>query len=44
MIGKEPIWSVVKGQTILGEDDFVEGLIPHIKDRQDIPRIPESRR
>jgi putative transposase len=41
---KETIWREVKGQSILGEDDFVEGLLPHIKDHQDIPEIPKSHR
>ena len=43
-IGKETIWREVKGQSILGEDDFVEGLIPHISKHQDIPEIPKSHR
>mgnify|MGYP001574655179 FL=1 len=43
-IGKETIWRDVKGQSILGEDDFVEGLISHIKKHQDIPEIPKSHR
>jgi hypothetical protein len=43
-IGKDTIWKEVKGQSILGEDDFVEGLISHIKKHQDIPEIPKSHR
>lgn len=43
-IGKETIWREVKGQSILGEDAFVEGLLPHIKKSQDIPDIPKSHR
>jgi putative transposase len=43
-IGKDTIWREVKGQSILGEDDFVEGLISHIKRHQDIPEIPKSHR
>jgi hypothetical protein len=43
-IGKETIWREVKGQSILGEDDFVEGLIAHIKKRQDVPEMPKSHR
>jgi hypothetical protein len=31
-------------QSIPGEDDFVEGLISHIKKHQDIPEIPKSHR
>jgi REP element-mobilizing transposase RayT len=43
-IGKETIWKEVKGQSILGEDDFVKGLLPHIKKHQNIPEIPKSHR
>jgi len=43
-IGKETIWRKVKGESILGEDDFVEGLLPHIKRHQNIPEIPKSHR
>ena len=43
-IGKDTIWREVKGQSILGEDDFVEGLISHIRKHQDIPEIPKSHR
>jgi putative transposase len=43
-IGKGTIWQEVKGQSILGEDDFVEGLIAHIKRHQDVPEIPKSHR
>lgn len=43
-IGKETMWREVKGQSILGEDDFVEGLISHIRKHQDIPEIPKSHR
>ena len=43
-IGKKTIWQEVKGQSVLGEDDFVEGLLPHIKKGQDIPDIPKGHR
>jgi len=43
-IGKETIWREVKGQSILGEEEFVESLISHIKKHQDIPEIPKSHR
>ncbi len=43
-IGKESIWQAVKGQSILGEDDLVEGLLPHIKKSLDILDIPKSYR
>ena len=43
-IGKETIWREVKGQSILGEDDFIEGMLSHIKKSRDIPDIPKSHR
>ena len=43
-IGKETIWNEVKGQSILGEDDFVAGLSAHLKRHKDVPEIPKSQR
>ncbi len=43
-IDKKDIWIEVKGQTILGKDDFVESLVDHIKRHEDIPEIPKSQR
>jgi len=43
-IGKESIWTDVKGQVLLGEDDFVVGLSDHLKKNEDIPEIPKSQR
>ncbi len=43
-IGKETIWNEVKGQSILGEDDFVESLTDHFKRNKDVPEIPKSQR
>ncbi|MBI3755201.1 MAG: transposase [Deltaproteobacteria bacterium] len=43
-IGKQTIWTEVKGQAILGQDEFVNGLIEHIRKRKDIPDIPKSQR
>jgi len=43
-IDKETIWNEVKGQTILGEDDFVGSLVEHLKRHKDIPEIPKSQR
>ena len=43
-IGKETIWNQVKGQTLLGEDDFVDSLADHLRRRKDIPEIPKSQR
>jgi len=43
-IGKETIWKAVKGQTLLGEDAFVDSLADHLKRHKDIPEIPKSQR
>ena len=43
-IGKETIWSEVKGQSILGEDDFVDSLSDHLNRHKDVPEIPKSQR
>ena len=43
-IGKESIWTDVKGQVILGEDAFVDGLIDHLRKHKDIPDIPKNQR
>jgi len=43
-MGKESIWREVKGQSILGENDFVGGLMSHINRQQEIPEIPKRDR
>lgn len=43
-IGKNTIWTEVRGQALLGEDDFVEKLADHLKKHKDVPEIPRSRR
>jgi REP element-mobilizing transposase RayT len=43
-IGKETIWKEVKGQTLLGEDDFIDSLAEHLKRHKDIPEISKSQR
>lgn len=43
-IGKEKIWKEVKGQSLLGEDDFVDSLAEHLRKHRDIPEIPKSQR
>ena len=43
-IGKETIWNDVKGQALLGEDDFVDSLADHLRKHKDIPEIPKSQR
>jgi len=34
----------VKGQVILGEDEFVDGLADHLKKHKHVPEIPRSQR
>ena len=43
-IGKESIWSGVKGQAILGEDEFIGSLIDHFKKHKDVIEIPKGQR
>lgn len=43
-IGKPTIWTDVRGQALLGEDDFVDRLVDHLKKHKDIPEIPRSQR
>lgn len=43
-IGQKTIWIEVRGQALLGEDDFVEKLAEYLKKSKDIPEIPRSQR
>jgi REP element-mobilizing transposase RayT len=43
-IGQETIWKKVKGQGILGEEDFVAGLVGYMKGQRDIQEIPKNQR
>lgn len=43
-IGEKGIWEDVKGQSILGSEEFVEKLIGYIKGHEDIKEIPKSQR
>ncbi len=43
-IGQDTLWTAVRGQALLGEDDFVETLVDHLRKHQDIPEIPRSQR
>jgi len=43
-IGRESVWNEFKGQTLLGEDDFVDSLADHLRAHKDIPEIPKSQR
>lgn len=41
---KTSLWAEVKGQAILGDDEFVDSLIDHLKKHKDVPEIPKSQR
>jgi putative transposase len=43
-IGKASIWAGVRGQAILGEDDFVHRLAEYLGRHKDVPEIPKSQR
>jgi hypothetical protein len=43
-IGQKTIWTEVRGQSLLGEDAFMDKLIDHLKKHKDIPEIPRSQR
>lgn len=38
------LWKGVKGQSILGSGDFIEGLIDYVKGYEAIPEIPKAQR
>jgi hypothetical protein len=43
-IGKPTIWTEVRGQSLLGEEDFVDKLSDHLRRHKDVPEIPRSQR
>lgn len=43
-IGESTIWTSVKGQIILGKEDFVEKFIDHVRKHEEIREIPRSQR
>ena len=43
-IGQKTIWTEVRGQALLGEEDFVDRLVDQLKKNKDIPEIPRSQR
>jgi putative transposase len=43
-IGGEKIWKKVKGQSILGEEDYAERLMEYIGGQRDIQEIPKQQR
>ena len=43
-IGEKTLWEKLKGQSILGDVDFVDRLIGYIKESKDITEIPRNQR
>jgi putative transposase len=43
-IGKQTIWTDVRGQAILGEEAFADKLVDHLKKHKNVPEIPKSQR
>lgn len=43
-VAKEKIWKDLRGQSLLGEEDFAEGLINYVKGYEEIKEIPKSQR
>lgn len=43
-IGKPTIWSEVRGQALLGDDDFNEQMTDHLKKHKHVSEIPRSQR
>jgi len=43
-IGQKTIWTEVRGQSLLGEDTFMDKLSNRLKKHKDIPEIPRSQR
>ena len=43
-IGRESIWKEVRGQSLLGKEDFVDSLLGIVKGHEEIQEIPRSQR
>ncbi len=43
-IGKQTIWAEVRGQAILGQEEFADRMTDHLKKHKEIPEIPRSQR
>ncbi len=43
-IGGDTIWKEVKGQSILGEEDFIDRFIDHIRGYEQIKEVPRGQR
>ncbi len=43
-IGQKTIWTEVRGQAILGEEEFANKMVDHLKKHKNVPEIPRSQR
>lgn len=43
-LGEKGLWDKVRGQSILGADEFVNRLIGHVKGHEDVKEIPKRQR
>ncbi len=43
-IGKQSVWTDVRGQTILGEEDFADRFIDHLRKHKEVPEITRSQK
>ena len=43
-IGQKTIWTDVRGQAILGDEDFTDRLVDHLRKHKDVPEITRSQR
>jgi putative transposase len=43
-IGRKSLWEDLQGQSLLGEQGFVEGLTPYVADKREIVEFPKGQR
>ena len=43
-IGKRTIWTDVRGQAILGEEDFADRFVDHLRKQKEVPEITRSQK
>jgi hypothetical protein len=43
-MGRKSLWKDLRGQNLLGEKGFVEGLMPYVTEKRDIVEIPKGQR
>ena len=43
-IGKDALWEELKGQSLLGVEGFIEGLLPYVAEKTEMREIPRGQR